>query len=163
MEDRRIADRRESVHCPEHDEMRRITARTEAKVEMTENQISDLYDKHEEMMKLLNTISTCVQTTNEQMKAGFERQTITLSNFLHSYNERVAYGDKIIEERSKELAIIKEDLAHIKKSSWLLDGMNKLRDHLPPWVMKMILIVIALLALINSGELICYIKQGWLR
>jgi len=114
-DDRRISG---DSHCSDHTRNQERIAICEIEIETMQKDTADIKTTLKEHGEILQSLNLCMTKISSHM-----------GDFIKRYDERVAYGDKIISERQKDLIIIKEKIEELDEFAWFRRTMNKVRDN----------------------------------
>lgn len=158
-------------HCGEHEENIKTISRIETTVKSHEERISDLYDKHEEVMDMLTQMKVCMENMNGNMQKNFIKQELTYGQLNQSFldhtnlsNSLLEKYDKIIENFNSQLSVINGKLSELDKFKWFRDRLNKAKECLPDVVLWIFIAFLAFLAsehwLDLSGKIGRWLNRG---
>jgi hypothetical protein len=111
--------------------------------------ISDLYDKHDNVMVLLNDIKLCTATMAMKLDNGFDQANKNIAQlseriekFQVEREKTLTYYDAVVDE-------IQKQLKELNEFKWFRTRLNKWKDNLPSIVFGALMALIGLLAILN--------------
>jgi chromosome segregation ATPase len=111
--------------------------------------ISDLYDKHDNVMVLLNEIKLCTATMAMKLDNGFDQANKNIAQlseriekFQVEREKTLTYYDAVVDE-------IQKQLKELNEFKWFRTRLNKWKDNLPSIVFGALMALIGLLAILN--------------
>lgn len=123
QQDRRCEDRRSGWHCEDHSgNMVEIRAHRE--------QISDLYDKHEDTRAVLSEIKLCIERNSADMKIGFASLNEAFCAINQAFQKRTIYADGLVDEFRDEMKKVNTKIVELDSFSWFRTRLNTLRDNI---------------------------------
>jgi chromosome condensin MukBEF ATPase and DNA-binding subunit MukB len=144
MENESMIERREN--CEMH-------SGTQALLAEHSKAIVDLYDKHDNVMALLNEIKLCTATMAMKLDNGFEQANKNISHlsdkiekFQIEREKTLSYYDAIVDD-------IQKQLAELNEFKWFRTRLNKWKDNLPSFIFGLIMMLLGLLAVLNWPEI----------
>lgn len=138
--------------CDKHIENAERMAAAEIKIETHGEQVEDLYDKHNELVKMMGQMKVCIEAMNGNVTRGFEKQSMVYQQLHDAFQARtdltnsllVKY-DKIIDGFNQQLATINLKLAELDKFDWFRKRLNKAKEWLPDAVIWLIVVTLVFL------------------
>jgi hypothetical protein len=117
-----------------------------------ENNITDLYDKHNETRELLHGIKISITKLAGSVESGFQIANGSVRSLTDEIAKIVTQRDGFAADYYTEMKKLKDEIAILKEQSWLGAGLTRWRDRLPWIFMSFILFLIAVITFFHRSD-----------
>lgn len=133
-----IEERRQSFHCPAHVNTQERVATLEALEEVHKREVRTLFAKIDDHGRILNSIKICTESINGKLET-YERDR--KERFIKEAENHTEYTEAMVS--------INKKFIELDKSKWFHEWVNRMKDSMPMIILKVILWIIAILAILH--------------